>query len=410
VPDPRGMPRYVIADGHGAAACPGLPRRTSLSRLMEGPIRLTARTLSSLLGAAWLLLAAACRWAGPPVTPPVLVRSVEELGKMERPAKIRGRDGGVSGRFAGRSVWVYGDSVATERGAAPTTWRNNTMSWTSDLTAADGIRNFVQPADEKGAAREFFPVTAEERAFNDAHVDRGDGKCQRPCGARYAVWGSGPIADLKRGRAILSYSKIYAEPGEWNFHILGSSLALWQDFEEGPVRPLVKSRLPDRTLLFDESEGEFAVPALSEPYLYLFSCSGGPRPAHGCRLARARVDSMLDRDAYTFRAANGWSKDFRDAVELFAAPASVSVHYNPYLSRWLAVYMSYGHVIIRAASHIDGPWSEETNVFEPRERNVMHAFGHPEFQERGGAVEYISYLADEFRLLRVQFNRTPPGP
>jgi hypothetical protein len=49
------------------------------------------------------------------------VLSVEELGDMEQPASIRGRDGGVSGRFQGRSVWVYGDTVATLRGTYPNT-------------------------------------------------------------------------------------------------------------------------------------------------------------------------------------------------------------------------------------------------------------------------------------------------
>jgi hypothetical protein len=342
--------------------------------------------------------------------PPALVSAVQELGEMERPAKIRGRDGGVSGWFAGRSVWVYGDSVATDRGAAPTTWRNNTMSWTTDQKASDGIRNFVQPEDEKGAPREFFPTTAEERAFNAAHVDRGGGHCQKPCGARYAIWGSGPIADPKRGRAILAYVKVYAEPGEWNFRIVGSSLAFWQDFEQGPVRPLVHSRLADPTLLFDESEGEFGIPLLREPYLYLFACAGGPKHAHGCRLGRAPIESVLYRDRWLFRGANGWTKSVADAVTLFDAPPNMSVHFNPYLGRWLAVYMAHERIVLRAASEIDGPWSDEVTIFTPRESGARHASAHPEYQEGGGEIEYISYLADEFRLLRVHFGRAPKAP
>jgi hypothetical protein len=277
------------------------------------------------------------------------------------------------------------------------------MSWTSDLDASDGITGFVQPEDELGAAREFFPRTDEEEAFNEAHVDLSDGTCESPCGARYAIWGSGPAADPARNRALLTYGKVYAEPGEFNFTILGTSIAIWEDFETGPVRPTVSSSLDDPTLLFDASEGEFAIPAVDDVYLYLFSCSGGKDDSTTCRLARSTLDDILNRDAWRFRAEDGWSQNIDDAIGLFSGSPNMTVHWNGYLNRWLAVYIDWGKIVVRTAPSIDGPWSGRSTVFEPKEESAIHALAHAEYQEDGGAVEYISYLADnEFRLLRVQ--------
>jgi hypothetical protein len=336
----------------------------------------------------------------------VEVVSVEVLGPMERPASIRGRDGGTSGRFQGRSVWVYGDSVATEMGTFPSTWRNNTMSWTADLDARDGITGFVQPVDALGAAREFFPRTDEEEAFNAAHVDRGDGSCTAPCGARYAIWGSGPIEDPVRNRALLVYGKIYSEPGEFNFSVLGMSIAVWESFDAAPVRVEVESDVADPGLLFAASEGEFGIPVVSEDYLYLFACSGGGDDSRRCRLARAPLADVLRRPAWQFRARDGWSSDVARAAALFEGSPNMTVHWNAHVGRWLAVYISWSEIVVRTAEQVDGPWSAPLTVYTAPEDGAIHALAHPEYQEDGGALEYVSYLAgDEFRLLRVRLAR-----
>lgn len=350
----------------------------------------------------WLAAACVALAACRPNAPPIAVASVEELGAMPVPASVQGRDGGVSGYFDGRSVWVYGDTVATSAGTYPTTWRNNTMSWTTDLNASDGISNMVQPTDVMGAPREFFPRTQDEEAFNRRHVDRGLGRCAAPCGARYAIWGSAPVFDAKRRRALLSYGKVYSEPGEFNFRILGTSIAIWEDFESGPVRPRVVSSLADPTLLFDAKEGEFGIPVIAEHFLYLLACSSARDDSHACHLARAPLEDALRRTAYRFRTAKGWSEAVEDAAPLFEGSPNMTVHWNRHLGRWLAVYARDEKIVLRGAKALWGPWSEEVLVLAPR-GGVMHAFAHAEFQERAGRVEYITYLAEQFQLVRVRF-------
>lgn len=329
----------------------------------------------------------------------VSIVGVEELGPMPTPPEMEGRDGGVSGEFAGRSVWVYGDGVATEAGTYPNTWRNNSMSWTADLDASDGLDPLMQPVDAEGAAAEFFPRTEEEEAFNAAHLDDGD--CAAPCGARYAIWGGGPVLDGER--AWLSYAQVYAEPGAWNFHPVGNSLALWTDFDAGPERPEVESALADPTLLFDSAaEGEFG-PGLyvDAGLLGMFSCSGGPWEDDQCRLGRAPVDDALRRSAWTFWDGEEWSEEVAEAAPLFAGNPNTTISYDAYLDRWLAVYATFGVIRMRTAPAPEGPWSAESTLFTPSEPDAMHAGGHAELQEEEGRIVYVSYLADVFYLLRV---------
>lgn len=356
-----------------------------------------------LVPAALCALALAACGGEPPAA--LRVSALRELGVLPKPATIRGRDGGVSGWFAGRSVWVYGDTVATSAGTFPSPWRNNTMSFTTDLDASDGVAGFMQPADRSGAPLEFFPRTATEQAFNDAHLDRGDGKCAAPCGARYAIWGGAPLWDAERGRALLTYAQVYGEPGDWNFHLTGTSLAVWERFEDGVRRPEVAAGLPDKTLLFDAArEGEYSIGVMSKGWLYLYSCSGGPwGSARQCRLARAGLDQALRRDAWEFRGAEGWTPRAEDAAPLFDGSPNMTVHWNERLRRWLAVYMDWGELRLRTAPELWGPWSAPLSAFRPPEQGAIHGLAHPEYQAEGGRVEYVSYLAeDEFRLLRLE--------
>ncbi len=277
------------------------------------------------------------------------------------------------------------------------------MSYTDDLDASDGIDGFVQPLDSLGAAKEFYPRTGDEQAFNAAHIDRGDGTCQAPCGARYAIWGSGPIKN-PGGPTYLVYSKVYAEPGEFHFSILGTSIATWTDFDVGPERPEVDGHLADKTLLFDASDGEFGIPVVSDNALYLFSCSGTRSPSNQCRLGRAPYDQALHRDAWRFLSGGDWSTEVARADALFNGSPNLTVHWNPHVRRWLAIYASFGHIMVRTSLRLEGPWSDESQLYTPPEPNIMHALGHVEYQRDQGAVEYVSYLSDQFHLLEVHLS------
>ena len=336
--------------------------------------------------------AAACRREPPP--PDLQVLSAQEMGVMEQSELIQGRDGGQSAVLWGRSVWLFGDTVVNVPDVEGETWHHNSFSFTQDLDASDGITGFVERLDAAGAPAYILAPTPEEAAFNAAH--RGDG-CQDPCGARWAVWPGTPVFDAARDRALLFYGLIYAEPGDFNFRGVGQSLAVWERFEDPPIRPILTPEAEHPTLLFIEGEPDFGNgAAVIGEELYAFACPGDGLE-FDCILAKVPLGSALERASWRFWDGAAWSPDMSAAAELFRGSSIMTVGFNAYLGSWLAVYSDplSNDVMLRAAPAVTGPWSGELKLFTAQRRGgdccVYDAIWHPEYDERGGKVQYVSH-------------------
>ncbi len=364
------------------------------------------RTLSSI--ALALTCSIGCSSAP---APGVSLVSVRDLGALTVTPVVRGRDGGASFRFGARSVWLFGDTTLHHANADGQTWLNDSWSYAESTSAASGI-TLRDRLDSAGGLTEFFPLTAEERAFNVAH--RGDPCAQAPCGARWAFWPGASVVDPSTGRALIFYGKISAAPGDFNFHSVGHSIATWDDFDRAPVRPTVSPGAAEPTLLFSQTEPDFGAAAvLVDGMLYAYGCgqSGLSKP---CKLGRVALAHALERPAWRFWSSSGWSASVSDAEAVFEANDILSVTYAPAFARFIAVYAEpLGRtVVLRTAPHPEGPWSSTLTLFEaqaPSEGNgwVYDAQAHGEFSEDGGRVQYVTYsrstgfFQSEFRLVRV---------
>lgn len=345
-----------------------------------------------------LILLLACRPDGPAVL------SAEEIGVVEQSEAIQGRDGGQSARLFDRSVWIFGDTVLNVPDEDGRNWHHNSVSWTEDMSASDGLTGFVEPLDSAGAPAYLIAPTDEEAAFNDAHWDDGD--CEEPCGARYAVWPGSPVWDEANQRAIVFYGLIYAEPGDMNFEGRGEGIAVWTDLDSPPERS---------EILWEADDGEWGnTSAIQGDRLYTFSCAldGWSRP---CSLARAPLDEILDRSAWQVWTGDGWSADSGDADTLFDGAPIMGLSYNSYLQSWLMTYVAplSSDIVARTAPELTGPWSDEAVLYTvPSEDAPYDAVHHAELSEDGGRVEYItwsratgdSWFGAEFALLRVELD------
>ena len=341
------------------------------------------------------LLLLACRSDGPQV------QRAEEVGVMEQSAAIQGRDGGQSALLWGRSVWTYGDTVLNVADEDGRNWHHNSVSWSDDLDSSDGLGGYTEPLDSAGAPAYLMPPTAEEASFNDAHWDDGD--CEEPCGARWAVWPGSPVWDAERSRALVFYGLIYAEPGDFNFEGVGSSVAIWDGPEGEP------QRTPE--LLWGPDDGEWGnAAAIVADHVYTFSCpqDGLGRP---CALGRAPLDAVQERDAWRYWTGDGWGTDPHDTEDLFDGAPIMSLSFNSWLNSWLVVYsppLGDG-VYARTAPELTGPWSDETQLYKVDGDSPYDATHHAELSEDGGRIETITWsrstgegwFGTEFVVLRV---------
>ena len=396
---------------------------------MNASARFTSRRLvaGSL---AWLGASALCACGGngsqatmPSLSTALAVRTTD-LGALPQNPDILGRDGAYSALFQGHSVWLYGDTFLASPNASGRTLVSNTWSFTSHLNASGGIAGFQERVDSAGAPSMVLVETAAEATFNNAHYGN---PCQvQPCGARWAIWPSSIFADPVTGTAFVFYMVVSAMPGNFNFQSVGSSVAIWSDFAGLPQRPTFDPPLvaghPD--LMFDQNEPNFGSATVEVAgTLYVYGC-GLPTNGFdkGCRLARVNPRKVQDRGAWTFYAGGGrWSPSVADAVSIFSGNDILSVSWNGYLQRYLAVYsVPFSQdVVIRTSPAPQGPWSDSLLAFvamSPTQGNTYDALAHSEYDAGGGSTIYASYsratgiFVSEVRLVSIQLMITGPLP
>lgn len=340
------------------------------------------------------------------------VVSVREMGPMEQPAVVQGRDGCISVLSNGKSKWVYGDTVMRWVGSDGSNWRDNTLSWTTDLDASNNITGFQQDADSLGVPYEFLPHTADEILFNQRMADPncvGDS-----CGYEFALWPGQVVPDPARNRTLYFFGKIYRS----NSVFSGAGVGIDVQTGDGALtRPVVRPGADDPTLMWDIDE-----PAYSAGYVVVHDTLYCYAPhlnflSQDISIARVPLADALTRDAWTYYAGNGvWSSDVNAGVIIFSGGSYQSVHWNPYVSKYLAVYSKplSNKIMLRAADRPEGPWTQEVLLLtgkKPGIANSVDYFGmiHPEYEANGGQIDYLAYyhptgfLAGETRLVQVQF-------
>lgn len=334
---------------------------------------------------------------GPP--PALRIVAVHDLGTIPTNPDILGRDGAVSARFQGYSVWLYGDTFLANPNADGRGLISDSWSFTSDLNAQDGISGFQERLDPSGAPEMILPETSAEFAFNQAH---NGNPCQvQPCGARWALWPSSIVTDSVNNRALIFYMVVYSLPGTFNFQAVGNSVAIWSDINQQPQRPAFNPAIvqdhPD--LIFDQTQPNFGTAALIVGgTLYIYGC-GTPNDSSdkGCRLAKVDSSSVLNSSTWNFYSGNGtWSGQLSDAVSVIPDANILTVSWNEYLQQYVAVYSQLlsDDVMIRTAPNPEGPWSGERRLFtamQPASGNVYDARTHSEYDLHGGETIFITY-------------------
>jgi hypothetical protein len=349
------------------------------------------------------------------------VASSQDLGVIPTNPLILGRDGGGSVLFQGYSVWIYGDTFISKPNAVDQTLLSDSWSFTTDLTAQSGISGFQEQLDSAGAPTMLLPLSPTEEAFNQAH---NVNNCQeQPCGARWALWPESAVVNPADNSALIFYMVVSAQPGNFNFQTIGTSVATWPNVQQPPQRPTLNPPIvadhPD--LIFTQNEPVFGSASfISNGMLYAYACDYDS----GCQLGKVAPASAQDRSAWSFYAGNGnWSSQIDDAVSVFNDANILSISWNNYLQRYLAVYSPpvSQNVVMRTSPNPEGPWSGEIVAFVAMPPagggNVYDALAHAEYDSNGGQTIHVSYtrstpapFSSEARLVVVQLQSPGAQP
>jgi len=351
--------------------------------------------------------------------PGIFVEEVSEVGPVPFEETVMRRKGARSALLDGESVWVFGETTTSRPGSDGSALRQATLAWTDNLDASKGLTPLSELKDGAGVPVEALPLTNEDAAFNAAHSGE---KCVEPCGAGWLLEPGAVVADGERDRLLVFYERVFRHGGNHNERV-GASLAAWRRPGPSSERPTVRPEADSPRIHFGPEEPGWGSAALTvADHMYVYACEVPTWPASStCRLARVPVAAALDRSQWRFFGAGGrWSNDWRDAQPVLQGGIEsgiLSVHWNPFLGKFMAVY-SWNfsrRIAIRFADHPEGPWSEagmidiDTLPSGPGWDLTAGGLGHPEFAREGGRIEYVTYQRTlgrpEVRWMEVRFGR-----
>jgi uncharacterized protein DUF4185 len=358
----------------------------------------------------------------------VLTAQAADMGPLPQNPDIWGRDEAYSASFQGYSIWLYGDTFLQNQDVSGRTALSNTWSYTTDFDASNGITGFQERVDSVGSPSWLIQETPDEHSFNLAHG--GDGSsCQvQPCGVGWSIWPSAMITDPVSNHGLVFYTVQSTDPS--GFKGVGSSVAIWSSFDQLPVRPtfspVIVADHPD--LMFGQNEPTFGSAAvISNGVLYVYGCGNSLDGLDkGCRLGKVNPATVQDRATWLFYSGGTtWSSSVSQAVPVFDGLDILSVSWNSYLERYIAVYSSplsqnSQNVEMRTSPAPEGPWSDELLLFTAMSPvdggHTYDAQAHSEYDANGGQTIYVTYsrslgnFRSEVRLVSVKLQATGPLP
>lgn len=335
-----------------------------------------------------------------------LIKSTRFLGTVPHPHtsnwSIIGQDGGQSIEMGDKTLFVFSDTLITckkkqcieESHPSPYTigvsehelFLANCAGVSSKKKIRDALRQLDYYTDDQGLPRYILKTTPHERPlqlrFWPEHGIFIDGKIYLYyLGVKTtdpkSIWG---FRNMGTGLAIL-----YPETGECTRLFYQDDWCLWRSIRD---------------------DFHFGVQVIREnEHVYVFA-SIREGISTTARLACVHVEEISNPSAYKYLCTfePQWSQDINKACSLGECGPEYSVSYNPYLQKYLLVYLNEYEkkLIIRTANKIWGPYSNPLKIISVPHKEtselVYLGFEHPVFSENNGKDIYISYCQPDFKI------------
>ncbi len=350
--------------------------------------------------------------------PAPTIQSLTPMGIVKQNALIYGRDGTYSAVIDGKSFWAFNDTSMRADNVDGHNFISNTLAWTDSLNASNGIYLNHDYLDKTGVPIEYMPFTKEEEIFNNTHdLNHCTASPASTCGEDYAIWPAPLVPIPGTTAAYQFYSKVFRGGDIQGFEVLGTGIAI--ELGGKFFRPVLTPGTAEPTLMWQGSEVGYNGGWLVEDGdLYAIGCKGGFL-VENCMIGRVPILEILRKQSWRyFAGGNVWSSDETKAATIFqGGAAGNSIFYDKALRKYIAVYSGIysNNVFYRVADRPWGPWSAETLLFVGQQGQSgttnYAALAHPEFEEQGGLVEYVTYLQNtgflqqDLQLVKVQFKK-----
>lgn len=193
-----------------------------------------------------------------------------------------------------------------------------------------------------------------------------------------------------------------------------------------PKKLVGSSELPFIWWNNSRDEGRKQIPAFGtavlkdiiDNYIYIYGSAieyRGDSAVHAVFLARVKKNGIEDITKYEYLTeapskqndfTSGWGDDPQKTVSIFDGNANeLSVSYNPYLGKYVAIY-SYAERVhadyeihMRTSNSPAGPWNKPLTIYRPqgsrRKDSCYAAKEHPEYSKHLGKTIYVTYVSHQ---------------
>jgi hypothetical protein len=307
----------------------------------------------------------------------IVEASIKLLPPIPQHPGITPRGPATSARFGARVLWLFGSAFVRNMGLARAAKNSATLS------------SFDRPFElDEAQVGALAPATFIPELPADLSTAPDDGLLSFMIGS---VIADGPAEAL----VFYSPSRFGQENGQPVERSLGTRVARIGAGLGGPVAE------PQPELIFPASAPSFRSGFVArDNYLYLYGCPQRPDTLYDCLLARAPVGQATSARAYQYRTVGGWSNDLSAAIVVLPnARPELSVSWNPYLRRYLAVHLVWisNQIALQTAERPEGPFTPFGSVSVPEHDAGASLFfsaalEHAELSGKCGKKLVLTYM------------------
>lgn len=298
----------------------------------------------------------------------------------------------IGKRIHGESLWYPGGEAVGHRdmsGLGGTEkMLNNTGLIITDKDASKGIINLNYVLDGAGEIKQLIPLLEDE----DPDWIR--------------VWCLHGV-EIDNKLYLFFIKVITKDEGIFpvNFDIIGSGIAVG-DTDTWEFKRIYNN---GSDILWKAEQPHFAAAVVKEDsYLYLYGVVQDKEGIQNCYLARVEKNKIEELCEYKYYTGSGkWTNDINEAEVLFSGmPNELSVSYNNYLNKYLAVHSLdlTGKIVGRTSDTAWGPWSEPVELYQvkierkkelPYPTLIYAGKEHPFLSKENGKIIYATYIEFE---------------